>query len=113
MLTIDGWEVTPSPETYQVTINEIVKAERNAAGTLSKEHIAGKRKIELSFKLLTDRELNRLMGSVYRNSMYVEYVDSYGGNGSGTFYAGDKSAVMVYDGENRMWKDVKFNLVEF
>ena len=43
----------------------------------------------------------------------MEYVDSYGGNGSGTFYAGDKSAVMVYDGENRMWKDVKFNLVEF
>ena len=113
MIKINGVAL-PTPSDYSVSIMDISKAERNAAGTMIIERIATKRKIELAWKHLSKENLAAVLALVSSVSFTVEYIDPQDNAWrSGDFYCGDKSAgAMDYRNGNIRWKDIKFNLIE-
>lgn len=113
MIKING-VVLPAPTDYQVSINDISNAERNANGTMIIERIATKRKLELAWKFLSKEDLSRLLNLVSPVFFQVEYIDPQdGGVRNGTFYAGDRSAgALDFINGNIRYKDAKFNLIE-
>ena len=113
LITVNGVDF-PTPTDYQVGVLDISKSERNAAGTMIREIIATKRKIELSWSYLSKSQLSTVLNLVAPGFFTVTYVDPLGNdNRSGTFYAGDKNCGML-DFRNGVprYKDVKFNLIE-
>jgi len=113
LIKINGVEI-PTPSEFSVGIQDISKAERNAAGTMVIERIATKRKIELSWKYLSKEELSQILTAVSPVFFTVEYPDPQTGtNRIGTFYCGDRSCSML-DFKNGIprYKDVSFNLIE-
>lgn len=113
MVKISGVEI-PTPSDYLVSIMDISKAERNAAGTMVIDRIATKRKIEIAWKYLDKTELSRLFNLVSPVSFNVEYIDPQdNGFRSGVFYAGDRNAgALDFINGSIRYKDIKFNLIE-
>ncbi|MHB8077424.1 DUF6711 family protein [Desulfosporosinus fructosivorans] len=104
----------PTPSAFQVGIQDISKAERNANGLMIIERIATKRKLELSWSYLSQSSLASLLQAVSGVFFTVEYPDPQtGALNTGTFYVGDRKADAIdYQGNTMRWKDVKFSLVE-
>ena len=113
MIKING-STMPAPSIYSAGLEDIVKAERNMAGTMIIDRIATKRKLELGWSYLTQAQLSSLLQAVSPITFQVEYPDPQtGALRTGTFYAGSKSAgaISFWDGVVQ-WKDAKFNLIE-
>lgn len=113
VLTIGSTEVA-SPSEMQVGVMDISKAERNARGTLIKEKIATKQKLELGWKFLTAPQLSQILQAIDANFFSVTYLDPVtNSTKTGTFYVGDRN-VGVMDIRNGAvrYKDIKFNLIE-
>lgn len=113
MLTINSTSI-PDPSSFEVDIEDIVKAERVANGNLVKDIIATKRKCKLEYKHLSESELSALLVLVANNFFTFSYPDSQtGATRTGTFYCGGRSAGMIdYDNGAIRWKDIRFNLIE-
>jgi hypothetical protein len=114
VIKINGVQM-PTPSDYQVGIQDLSKADRNARGTMIIERIrGGVRKLEMQWKYLTKAELQQLLNAVAPVFFEVEYPDPIDGTmRTGTFYVGDRKAGAIdyRNGEIR-WKDCQFNLVE-
>lgn len=113
LISINGSPL-PTPSDFQVGIQDISKAERNANGTMIIERIASKRKLEISYKYLTRTELSKVLNAVSPVFFSVTFMDPQtNGMRTGTFYSGDRNAGMLdfLNGIPR-YKDVKFNLIE-
>lgn len=113
MLKINGSQM-PTPSDYKWGEMDLSKAERNARGTLIKEIIATKRKLEMSWKYLPNDELQQLLQALSNNFFDVEFVDPHDNRTrTGTFYAGDRSvgALDYINGVPR-WVDIKCNIIE-
>jgi hypothetical protein len=104
----------PTPSDYVPGIMDISKAERNANGTMIIERIATKRKLELSWKVLTQEEMSLILNSVSPVFFPVEYIDPQeGGLKTGTFYAGDRNCPALRFVEGKLqYKDFKVNIIE-
>ena len=113
MIKIDNVQM-PTPSSFNVGIQDLSKAERNARGTLIMERIATKRKLEFSWKYLTREDLQTLLNAVSPVFFTVEYPDPVtNAVRSGTFYAGDRSmGALDYQNGQIRWVDVKFNVIE-
>lgn len=113
IIQINGADI-PAPSSLTVGIMDISKAERNARGTMIIERIATKRKLELSWNLLSKEELANLLSKVSPVFFDVTYTDPETGQlRIGTFYCGDRSVGMLdYNQGNIRWKDIKFSLIE-
>jgi hypothetical protein len=113
MIKVNGVEL-PTPSDYLVSIMDISKAERNAAGTMVIERIATKRKLELAWKYLTKEQLQQVLNAVSSVFFTVEYPDPKdNAQRTGTFYCGDRTVgALDYRNGNIRWKDIKFNLIE-
>lgn len=113
MIKINGVTI-PTPSTYQVSLNDISKADRNANGLMLIQRIATKRKIELSWAYLSQADLANLYTATSDVFFTVEYPDPQNGAlKTGSFYSGDKTAGAIdYKNSVMRWKDVKFNLIE-
>ncbi|EJW14280.1 hypothetical protein M5X00_31810 [Paenibacillus alvei] len=113
MIKVNGVDL-PTPSDYNVGIQDISKAERNARGTMIIERIATKRKLELAWKYLTKEQLQQVLNAVSPVFFNVEYLDPQtGSRRSGSFYAGDRTVgAMDYINGNIRWKDIKFNVIE-
>lgn len=113
MIKINGVTV-PTPSDFSVGIQDLSKAERNAAGTMIIERIATKRKLELSYAYLDKSSLSTLLTAVSPVFFTVEYPDPQSGaTRTGTFYCGDrKSGMMIFRSGIPKWKDISFSLVE-
>lgn len=114
MLRVDGVDL-PTPSTYTPDLEEISKAERNANGTLIKEVIAYKYKLNVTWKKLTQEELTKLMNVKRKNFFTLEFIDMDTGRPrTGIFYAGTPTAnAMEYkNGRVENWLDVKMNFIE-
>jgi hypothetical protein len=105
----------PTPSNYQVGIQDISKAERNANGKMIKERIATKIKLELSWSYLSATEVSSLLQKVSGESFAVEYPNPQTGTlETGTFYSGDRtSSAIDYQGGVMRWKDLKMNFIEY
>lgn len=113
MITVNGSGIR-TPDSYRVNLEDIVKGERNAAGNMSIERIATKRKLELAWTYLVDTDMSTLLDAVKDVFFTVQYPDpETGALKSGTFYSGSKSTEgMTYVGAKMVWRSVKFNLIE-
>lgn len=114
MLKVDG-VVLPIPSGYIPSLEEISKAERNANGTMIKEVIAYKSKLEVTWKMLKQSEMTKLMNVKKKNFFQLEYIDlETGSHRTGTFYAGTPSANAMdfKNGRVDKWLDVKMNFIE-
>lgn len=113
ILNVGGTDLPP-PTGLTVSIQDIVKADRNANGTMIMELIAVKRKIEMQWAYLTAAQLSALLTAVDPLFFEVTYPDPQDGTDrSGTFYKGDRSCGMyMYNNGNPVYKDVKFNVIE-
>jgi len=104
----------PTPTDYQVSINDISKAERSALGVMVIERVATKRTIALSYVYLSASDLSTILNSVSDVFFDVTYVDPQtGGNRTASFYVGDRNVGMIdfIKGIAR-YKDCKFTLIE-
>jgi hypothetical protein len=109
-----GGIVLPPPATYNVTISNIDKTERNAAGTTIIERIATKRKISLGWDTLTGAEYSQILNAVDPVFCSVSYFDPKdNATKSGTFYTSDRQAPMMFfiNGEPT-WNNIQFDLIE-
>ena len=114
MLKVDGVEL-PTPTSYTPDFEELSKAERNALGTMIKEVIGYKYKLNVTWKKLTQEELTKLMNIKRKNSFILEFIDmDTGMPNTGEFYAGTPSAnAMEYkNGKVEHWLDIKMNFIE-
>lgn len=113
LITINGVHYTPS--SYTVSIMDIDQdSVRTADGTMQRNRVATKRKIELTYKGLDKAEIALLLNALSALFLEVKYIDPIDNDlRTGTFYSGDKKVEgMDYiDGVIR-WKNVSFNLVE-
>lgn len=113
MIKVNGVTI-PTPSTYQVSLQDISKAERNANGLMILERITTKRKIEMSWAYLSQSDLSKLLQAVSGVFFTVQYLDPEDGAlKTGEFYCGDRSAGAIdYKNNVIRWKDCKFNVIE-
>jgi hypothetical protein len=113
LLVINGVEM-PTPSGYIVSKQDIVKAERNARGTMIKEMIAQKDKIDLAWIYLSAADTAKVLTAVSANFFNVTYLEPQSNtNKTKTFYAGDRSApAMDFINGIMRYKDIKFSIIE-
>jgi hypothetical protein len=114
LITI-GSVVLPTPSTYNIALQDIVNAERNARAVLIAERIrANIRKIELGWQFISRADLAIVLSAISPLFFNVTYLDPVTNNlRTGTFYAGDRTVPMLdfFSGEPR-YKDFTVNLIE-
>lgn len=113
LITVNGVNL-PTPTSFDVGIQDISKAERNANGTMIIERIATKRSLSLSYAYLLQSDTSMVLNAISPVFFTVTYVDPQtGGTNTGTFYPGDRKAGMLdfINGVPR-YKDVQFQLIE-
>jgi hypothetical protein len=109
-----GGTAMPTPSDFQVGIQDLSKAERNASGYMIIERIATKRKLSVSYANLTPTQLSSLLQAISGTSFSVTYLDPQtGANRTATFYSGDRNMGMIsFIGGVPVYKDIKFDLIE-
>ena len=115
MLTINGASVE-APTEMSVAITDIdVVSNRNANGTMVRNRVAVKRKIECKWGLLTTSQISTILSACSGVSFPITYLDpQIGASTTKTFYPGDRtSPIFFQDGtKGWVWKDLKINFVE-
>lgn len=104
----------PNPSTYQIGIYDISKASRVASGDIRIERVATKRKINLSWMYLPEKELSDLLNLVSPVFFTVEYTNPETDLiETGTFYCGDRTVDTLRYYKGRMvYGNIKLNLIE-
>jgi len=114
MIRVNG-QALPAVAAYAVGITDIDgNTARTIDGTMVRDRIAVKRKIEVSWAVLTKEELSTILNRVSDVFFEIEYIDPQtGANQRGTFYVEDRTAAGLdyMDGTIR-WKEVRMNFVE-
>ncbi|MEK4239060.1 DUF6711 family protein [Paenibacillus sp. FSL H7-0714] len=112
MIAINGTPL-PSPTSYKVSIQDLSKGERNVNGLLLLERIATKRKIDLSWKMLTQAQFSAILSLVSGVFFQVEYQDPQTGVRTGTFYCGDRTApALSFVKGVVQYSEVSFSIIE-
>lgn len=113
LINVGGVDL-PAPGSYQVTISDIVKNDRNAAGNAILELIATKRTIDVGWDYLNGTDCSTILTAIDPLTFTVTYYDpKTNGNNTGTFYKSDRPFPMLsYFGGQPVWTGVKFQLIE-
>ena len=113
MIAVNGTEL-PAPTTYTPGIQDISKASRNAAGTMIIERVTTKRKISLSWNVLSGDDTSTILTLVSSVSFSVEYLDPQtNAFQTGIFYCGDRTVDgIVYSNGKMTYKNLKFDIIE-
>ena len=113
MLQINGVSIK-SPKSLEVTVQDLDgETNRNAAGTLIRDRIATKRKINLEWSPLSQTEIATLLNAVSSEFFTVNFPDPQLGMTTKTMYVGDRTAPVyqIKNGEVR-WNGLKMNFIE-
>lgn len=113
MLVINGVNVV-APKSMSVSISDIDgDTGRNANGTIVRDRVAIKRKIELEWGMLTQAEISQLLNAVSSVFFNVTFIDPQQGQVTKTMYVGDRSApVFSFNEKFKPWSGLKMNLIE-
>lgn len=113
-LSINGVTIK-TPQKFQVDIQAIDgESGRNANGDMIRDYITTKRKIELSWGPLSDKEIAPILKSVMSPFFSVTYPDPMDGSmATRTFYVGDRS-IPAYSWHDKLpkWEGLSMNFVE-
>lgn len=90
------------------------ESNRTADGTMIRDRIATKRKLQCSWNALTTTEMSTLLQSMNDEFFSVQYLDPYTGTEqTKTFYVGDRSApVYRLVSGKELWSGLKADFVE-
>ena len=114
MIKVNG-QVLPAVTDYAVGIMDIDgNSARTVDGTMVRDRIAVKRKLEVFWAVLTKEELSIILNRVSDVFFEVEYIDSQSGTAkTGAFYVGNRTASgLAYCNGVISWKDVKMSFIE-
>lgn len=115
MLKINGVKIK-SPQEFKVSISDIDgQTTRNAKGSMIRDRIAVKRKLECKFPPLRQSEISVLLKAVKNEFFTVEYPDPELGVTTKTMYVGDRTIPMYRHGnggEDILWENLDMNFVE-
>lgn len=117
VIKINGQEIAAYPATFLVTTLDLDDGEtsvRTADGTLNRDRIAVKRKIEMDFGGLRWNEISSILNSIKDEFFEVYYPDPMTGRyETKTFYSGDRpAAIAISKGNEIIWEGLKLSLVE-
>ena len=113
MLKIAGVTVK-TPSELKVGRFDLTKSNRTASGKMMMELIATKRRVDCSWSLISDDDLQRIIDTITANKPFfmLEYPD-VGGQRTMTCYAGDINAVLWHTKNGiRYWQDVSIAFIE-
>lgn len=113
MLIINNVNVKP-PKSFQVGIADIdSNTGRNANGTIVRDRIAVKRKLECEWGMLTQNEIQELLNAVAPVFFNIQYMDPQLGLTTKTFYVGDRtSPAYSFNEKLKPWSGLKMNFIE-
>lgn len=113
LITVEG-VVLPTPSSYNVTIQDITKNDRNAAGNMIIERITTKRVISLGWSYLSGDEYSDVLISISPVFFNVTYFDPQNNTTqTGTFYCSDRQAGMIqFTNGIPSWSNIQFTLTE-
>lgn len=107
-----------TPQTCKPSIYDIDAEEgsgRNQLGTMFRDRVAVKRKLECTWAPLTSAELAQLLSAVEEEFVTLTYPDmKTGAMRTMTCYVGDRTADMycIYENGQALYKSVAFNFIE-
>lgn len=113
MIKINGVDIA-TPKTFDITISDLDgESNRNAAGTMVRDRIAIKRKINIEWPPLTQTEISTLLNAVSGVFFTVTFPDPQQGIVTKTMYVGDRSApAYCYKNGEAKWSGLKMNFIE-
>ena len=113
LINIGGTDL-PAPASYNVTITDITKNDRNAAGMMIIERSSIKRSIQLGWNYLSGDDYSAVLNAVSDVFFTVTYFDPQNNtNQTGTFYCSDRQAGMIqFTNGVPSWSNVQFTLTE-
>lgn len=113
MLIINNVNVKP-PKSFQVGIADIdSNTGRNANGTIVRDRISVKRKLECEWGMLTQNEIQELLNAVAPVFFNIQYMDPQLGLTIKTFYVGDRtSPAYSFNEKLKPWSGLKMNFIE-
>jgi len=110
-----NWTQLPSPNDVQVSYFDLSTAERAEDGTMYISFIAEKRRIDLTWTMLTDSQWSQILDAIRsrRPKFYVRLDTSSLGSIEMLAYVGDRKATLAFIRNNvRYWKDTSISLIE-
>lgn len=116
-IKINSTEIAKYPATFLVTTLDLDDGEttvRTTDGTLNRDRITVKRKIEMSFGGLEWSEISSILQAIQDEFFEVYYPDPVTGkHETKTFYSGDRPAAIAIARENEIiWEGLKLSLIE-
>jgi hypothetical protein len=113
LIKVEGVDL-PTPSSYNVTIQDITKNDRNAAGTMIIERIATKRVISLGWSYLSGGDYSTVLNAVSPVFFDVTYFDPVSNTTqTSTFYCSDRqSGMILFTNGVPSWSNVQFTLTE-
>lgn len=107
LLKINTVEIAVYPMEFKVTILDLDDADattRTADGTMTRDRIAVKRQIEMSWNALTWANLSSIITAMQNEFFTFEYPDSMTGTQqTKTFYVGNRSSPVAIDKNGVIW----------
>lgn len=113
MLKIAGVSVK-APTDLKIGRFDLTKSGRTASGKMVMELIATKKRVDITWKMLPDNELQKIIDTIMTNKPFfsLEYPDA-GGSKTMTCYAGDIVTSLWHTKNGvRYWEEVSIGFIE-
>ena len=113
MLKIAGVSVK-APTDLKIGRFDLTKSSRTASGKMVMELIAIKKRVDITWKMLPDNELQKIIDTITANKPFfsLEYPDA-GGTKTMTCYAGDIVTSLWHTKNGvRYWEEVSIGFIE-
>ncbi len=113
MLKIAGVSVK-APTDLKIGRFDLTKSSRTASGKMVMELIATKKRVDITWKMLPDNELQKIIDTITANKPFftLEYPDA-GGTKTMTCYAGDIITSLWHTKNGiRYWEEVSIAFIE-
>lgn len=106
-----------TPRELQISTYNLTTPGRLSRGLMVLDFIAKKKKLFLKYDAISGRDLKVILDQIDTDDMFftVKYYDTYGTLQTKTMYVGEIPAVLHMRpslGDDHIWKDVGFNLIE-
>lgn len=113
MLWIAGTQVA-SPAELKVGRFDLTKSQRTASGKMVMEIIATKRRVDVTWKMLRDSDLQTILDTITAHKPFfsLSYPDA-GGTATMTCYAGDINTSLWHTKNGvRYWEEITIPFIE-
>lgn len=117
-ISIDGVDITDyiAFQGVKWSRNDIdgPNAGRNMQGSMIRDRVATKIRMDITCRPLTAKEHKTLMGLLYPEFVYVKYNDPMFGNVTKVMYSNnhDSGYCIKYDDDTEYWHNIAFPLIE-